>query len=141
MTLPAMFGVNSPFADLERISAAMDRQAAQLFQQAAAPSTQPAQISPAAIGTLPAGAQEYQFVSTMSGDGICSRSVEITSQGNGATPRIVTHTSGNCAVGPGLQVPAQLPTAPMAPNGPRMMMTKATGAHPSAGFVEEAALR
>jgi hypothetical protein len=148
MTLSAMLGAGSPFAELDRISAAMDSQADQLLRQAAAMAAAgPAQLNPTAIGALPAGAQEYQFVSTINGDNFCSRSVEITSQGNGAAPRVVTHTSGNCAAAPapgtpGFQMPTptQLPTAPAPSNGPRMIMTKATDAQPQAARVQEASL-
>jgi hypothetical protein len=140
MMLPSMFGTGSPFAELERISAAMDRQADQLFREAAAMSFDAAQPNLTAIGIMPAGAREYTFVSEMNGGNVCSRSMEITSTGNGSAPHVVTHTSGNCsaaAAAPGFSVPAQLPTAPAPANGPRMIMTKATGAHP---YVEEASL-
>ena len=148
MMLPTMFGTGSPFAELDRISAAMDRQAEQLLRQAAAlAASGPGQLNPTAIGALPAGTQEYQFVSTMNGGNFCSRSVEITSQGNGAAPRVVTHTSGNCAAGaapgmPELQMPTptQLPTAPAPSNGPRMIMTKATGTPSSVARVQAASL-
>jgi len=83
----------------------------------------------------------------MNGGNFCSRSVEITSQGNGAAPRVVTHTSGNCAAAaaPGMPefqtpTPTQLPTTPAPSNGPRMIMTKGTGAPSSAARVQEASL-
>jgi hypothetical protein len=138
--LPVAFGGSSPFAELERISAAMDRQADQMFREAAALSAEPAQMSQTTLASLPAGTQEYQFVSMMNGSGVCSRSVEITSAGNGAAPRVVTHTSGNCAAAPGFQVPTQLPVAPAPSNGPRMIMTNANSAHPYAGLVHEASV-
>jgi len=156
--MPSFFGPDSTFAQLERISAAMDRQADQMFQEAAALQSGVAQPNLVAISEMPAGSREYSFVSTMNGDNVCSRSMVITSTGNGAAPHVVTHTSGNCsAVGaPGYQVPAQLPAAPQLNNGPRMIMTKAVpahpytaprtvmakalGAHPYAGLVHEASL-
>jgi hypothetical protein len=66
----------------------------------------------------------------------------IISEGNGAAPHLEIHTSGNCSAlaAPGLQTPTQLPAAPAPTNGPRMIMTKATGVHPYAGRVEEASL-
>ena len=148
MMLPTMFGAGSPFAEFDRISAAMDRQADLLLRQAAAlASAGPSRLSPTAISALPAGTQEYQFVSTMNGNNFCSRSVEITSQGNGAAPRVVTHTSGNCAAAaapgtPGFQMPTptQLPTAPAPSSGPHMIMTKATGAPTPTARVQEASL-
>ena len=150
VALPSVFGAASPFAELERISAAMDREAAQMLREAAAVSAAPggAPIDVAALANLPAGSREYSFISTMNGNGVCSRSVEITAEGNGAPPRVVTHSSGNCTAAAmpgapalGTPVPTQLPTAPAPRSGPRMIMTKATGAVPAGGRIEEAALR
>lgn len=145
IAFPAMFGVGSPFAELERISAAMDRQADRLFREAAVLSAGAAQPNVTAISTLPAGTREYSFVSRATGSGVCSRSVEITAQGNGAPPHVVTHTSGNCAAAAApastYQVPTELPTAPAPTNAPKMIMTKATGARPYKGLVHEAALK
>lgn len=139
---PSLFGNGSPFAEMERISAAMDQQAAQLFREAAAIQANPGLIDVWTPGKLPPGAREYQFVSTISGNGVCSRSVEITSMGSGATPKVVSHTSGNCgAESRGFQVPTQQQLVPARDNGPKMIMTKATGVHPYAGRVQEASLR
>jgi hypothetical protein len=143
--LPPLFATTSPFADLERISAMMDRQSERMLREAAALSTGATLPNVTAVNALPAGAQEYSFVATMNGSNVCSRSVEITSQGNGAAPHVVTHTSGDCGAAaagpaPSFPVPTQLPTAPSPNNGPRMIMTKATGAQPYAARVEEASL-
>lgn len=91
--------VNSPFSMLERLSAQMDRQMAEMMRNA--PLAPPALATPggmqqAALGKLPAGSQSYSFVSSFSGGKACSRSVEITSQGAGQPPRVVSHTSGDC---------------------------------------------
>jgi hypothetical protein len=139
--LPSMFGADSVFAEMARLSAAMDRQAAQIFREAAALSAQPATINPTAIAALPASSQGYTFVSTITGNGVCTRSVEITASGNGAAPKVVSHTSGNCNAPGGLQVPAQQQPAPTPASAPNMIMTKATGASPYAGRIMEAALR
>jgi hypothetical protein len=148
ISMPTLLDPGAPFADLERISAAMDRQAARLFQEAAALSAQPdgaVPINVAAFRGLPAGSQEYSFVSMMNGNSVCSRSVEITAEGNGAAPHVVTHTSGNCSAGmaPGFGAPTQtqLPAAPAPANGPRLIMTKASTPHPESARIEEAALR
>jgi hypothetical protein len=138
---PSPFGSSSPFAEMERISAAMDRQAAAMFQQAAALSASPGLVNASTLGNLPAGSREYTFVSTMNGNGLCSRSVEITSMGNGAAPKVVSHTSGDCGAAGAFQVPTQQQIAPAPGSFPKMIMTKATGAQPSAGRIEEAALR
>lgn len=155
--MPSFFGPDDAFAQLERISAAMDRQADQMFREAAVLRSGAAQPNLTAASDMPAGSSEYSFVSETNGSNVCSRSMVITSNGNGAAPHVVTHTSGNCAAAaaPGFQVPTQLPTA--APQtGPRMIMTKAApahsytaprtvmakaqGEHPYAGLVHEASL-
>jgi len=137
-----IFGAGSPFAAFERISAAMDRQADQMLREAAALQAGAARQNPTAVSEMPAGSHAYSFVSEINGNNVCSRSMVITSEGNGAAPHVVTHTSGNCSAvaAPGLQMPTQLPAAPAPISGPRMIMTKATGAHPYAGRIEEASL-
>jgi len=140
--MPSVFGAGSAFAEMERISAAMDRQADQMLRQASAMQAGTAQPNLTTISDMPAGSRSYSFVSEMNGGNVCSRSMVITSEGNGAAPHVVTHTSGNCsaAAAPGFQTPTQLPVAPAPSSGPRMIMTKATGARPYAGRIEEAAL-
>jgi hypothetical protein len=137
-----MFGAGSPFAEMERISAAMDRQADQMLREAAALQAGVAQPNLTAVSEMPAGSRTYSFVSEMNGNNVCSRSMVITSEGNGAAPHVVTHASGNCSAvaAPGFQTPTQLPAAPAPTSGPRMIMTKATGAQQPASRIEEAAL-
>ncbi|HWB50080.1 MAG TPA: hypothetical protein VG651_13290 [Stellaceae bacterium] len=143
MMLPSLFAADAPFVEFDRIAAAMDREADRMFREAAAIAADPARLTPAATATLPAGSQEYTYVSTLTGNGVCSRSVTITAQGNGAPPRVVTHASGNCgAAGADIhQVPTQLPAAPAPSNGPHMIMTKATAPHPNPARLQEASLR
>lgn len=140
--MPAFFGAGSPFAELERISTAMDRQADRMLRAAATLAAGGGHLDLTAVGAMPAGSREYSFVSAMNGGNVCSRSMVITSQGNGAPPKVVTHTSGNCGAvsAPGIQLPTQLPAAPAPANGPRMIMTKAVGSRHLAARVEEAAL-
>ena len=97
MAMPSLFGSESPFAMMDRISAAMDRQMAAVMQSAQTlPTLNATQMTEAAMRNLPAGAQSYSFSSTLSGNGVCVRSVQITSSGNGAEPKVVSHSSGNC---------------------------------------------
>jgi hypothetical protein len=157
--ISALFGASSPFAELDRISAIMDRQAAQMLQQAAALSAQSTSLTPTMVADLPAGAQGYEFISTMDGNNVCSKSMEIISRGDGAPPKVITHSSGNCAAGPGTTQGFQVPTMvqPAVPaGGPRMIMTRATSPrsyttprtvmatgtvpHGYAGRIEEASL-
>lgn len=91
------------FAAFDRVSAAMDRQAAALLQQTAALAAQPA-ASP--------------------GYGFCEQSIQITSTGNGP-PKVVRHTSGNCAPSGGATGSVSLPAAQPLQHRGNVIMTKA----------------
>lgn len=94
----AFFGASSPFAQMERISAEMDRQMAIMLANADALAVNPGWITQVDARKLP-GTESYSFVSTMSGSGVCGRSVEITSTGNGQKPHVISHSYGNCGNG------------------------------------------
>jgi hypothetical protein len=132
----SFFGPDSPFAMMDRISADMDRQAAAMFRQvdAMAAHAQSGQPLSVGFGNMPPGGQGYSFVSSMSGNGACMRSVQITSDGSGAAPKVVRHSSGNCgpdATGGNVNsvtLPnAQLPnaSAPAPSNRPDVVWTSA----------------
>lgn len=94
---------DSPFALMQQISAEMDREAAAMMNQMdqlqsvalrqVANGGQPLEV---ALTNLPRGAQSYSVVSTLSSGGVCTQSMQITSQGPGQKPQVVTHSSGNC---------------------------------------------
>lgn len=122
------FGPNSPFALMQQISAQMDRETAAMMNeinqlQSAAFSSfaNPGPTMQAAMTNVPPGTQSYSFVSTLSPSGVCSQSMQITSNGPGQKPQIVTHSSGNCgAMGVGgptsVAAPDESPaTAPVQP--------------------------
>ena len=153
--VPALFGPGSPFAALDRISAEMDREMSAMFGQAAALSAaaQSGRLATTALRGLPPGSTGFSFVSTMSGNGVCSQSLQITSTGNGP-PHIVRHSSGNCGTaGPGTlptvsppvpapspvwtKAPAQPYAAPAPANRPDVVWTSAEGAKPYAGLVRK----
>jgi hypothetical protein len=137
--MPALSGPGSPFAMLDRLSAEMDRQAAAMFVRADALAAQArsGQLTEAAARDLPPGSESYSFVSTISGNGVCTRSVEITSQGNGTAPRVVSHSSGNCGAVPGATATIGLPAAPVPANRPDVVWASAHGSKPAAGLVRE----
>jgi len=91
----------APFADFERISAAMDRQMEAMMRQAstmaALPVSADGKIDTAAFGKMPAGTVHYSFVSTSSGNGTCSRSVQVTAFGPKQQPKVVSQSSGDCS--------------------------------------------
>jgi len=90
----------APFAMFDQIAAEIDRQTAMMMQQVSTLPLQPdvrgGKIDPAAFGTLPAGTVSYSFVSTGTGTGACSRSVQVTSFGPGRQPKVISNSSGDC---------------------------------------------
>jgi hypothetical protein len=122
--MPTLFGSNSPFAEMDRISAEMNRQAAALFRETAAIADNPNLFTRTNLANMPAGSESYTFVSTASPGGVCEESMQIIATGNGR-PRIVRHTSGDCAPVGGAGTTIGLPTAQPAPHGPHMIMTRA----------------
>jgi hypothetical protein len=130
---PTLFGADSPFAMMERISAEMDRQTVALLRQTDAAMAEARSGAPVAVALsgLTPGTESYSFVSTMSGNGVCTQSVEITSEGNGRTPRIVRHSSGNCGPAAGGSAGSvNLPAAPMPAARPDVIETRAHPARP-----------
>lgn len=94
-------GPGSPFAAMEQIPQAMDRQAEVMLRDAGARPgllTRPDLVQ-VDVGKLPPGARGFAMVSTMSGDGVCTRSLEYRSLGGGKPPQVVTRTSGACTAG------------------------------------------
>jgi hypothetical protein len=81
------------FADMDREAAAMMRQVQALQVQAASPDAKP---DLAAFAGMPAGTVSYSFVSTSDGKHVCSRSWQMTSQGVGQQPKLVSASSGDC---------------------------------------------
>jgi hypothetical protein len=139
----AFFGPASPFAELERISAAMDREAASLMRQAEMLTQTPAfaanQPIEAVLGNIPPGATSYSMVSTWSGNGVCTQSVAITTPANGGKPGVVSHSSGNCGSTPGTMGPVGTPTIPAPSHRPDILETGVHGNSAYPGLVREAA--
>jgi len=141
--MPSLFDFDAPFAELRRISAEMDRRAAQMMREAAMPSSGSPQMTGTALRDLPAGAQSYPYVSTMSGNAGCTRSVQITSTGNGA-PKVVRNSSGNCGPETGASGSASrpaevyVPTRPApVPKRPDVLWTGNEATQPYAGMVQQ----
>jgi len=90
----------APFTLFDRIAADMDRQTDMMMQQVRSLQLQPnardGKLDLAAFGALPAGTVSYSFVSTGTGTGMCSRSVQVTSFGPGQQPKVVSNSSGDC---------------------------------------------
>src|SRR6185437_7966987 len=81
------------FADMRRMSAAMDREMSDLMSRMTAPG---AAQKAGGFGAAP-GSDGYTMISTRSNGGTwCSRSVEITQAPGDKTPKVVTRSEGNC---------------------------------------------
>jgi HAMP domain-containing protein len=100
------FGAQSPFAELDRMSAAMDRQAAQMFQQIGAMQGEAFgpgdRMTTADMGRLPAGGEGYTMVETISNGQDCTQSIRYFSDGHGK-PQVQQASSGACKAVPGAQ--------------------------------------
>lgn len=136
------FWPSAPFADLDLISAAMDREAAAMMQQAdSMMQASPGNPTEVGLNRLPSGMQGYSMVSTMSGNGVCTRRVRYFSSADGK-PHFASSTSGNCS-------PGKAAGAPLPSKAPRpALKSKTSGvievnARPSAtdGSVSQANLR
>lgn len=99
--LEAAFGPASPFAEMERISAAMNARADAMMRQAAAMQA-PAPTGKGVVMTdaqgQPIGVMRYSYVSsTTSVDG-CTRTISYSSDGATADqPKVINTSSGSCA--------------------------------------------
>lgn len=100
----------APLTLFDRISADLDRQTDMMMRQVRSLQLQSnardGKIDLAAFGALPAGTVGYSFVSTGTGTGVCSQSVQVTSFGPAQQPKVVSNWSGDCR-----GTPAASPTA------------------------------
>jgi hypothetical protein len=110
------FGAESPFAEIERIQALMDRQMAAMMMQARQMQVTAMRdpLYSATFNGAPAGDNAMHFVSTLSGNNYCLRSVQVTASPNGGAPKVVSRTEGNCGGSPAPQLKA--PAATVAPS-------------------------
>ena len=96
------FGSESSFATLRRISEAMDRQAEAMLHGAntgALPLPAGWDATPVDVEKLPPGLQGFSRVSTVSGAGVCTRTLQYKSIGDGKPPQVETRVSGACPSG------------------------------------------
>jgi hypothetical protein len=110
---PAPFsGPFAPFGLFGRGAFDMQRQIDAMMRQVdamtrAAPGMGAPGLNVAAYGNAPAGTQSVTVVSTSNGAKTCTRTTEVTSQGAGKAPKVVTNVSGDCG--------AAQPSAPPTP--------------------------
>jgi hypothetical protein len=107
-------GSLSPFGLFDRSAFDIQRQIDAMMRQVDAMTKMPVAGVPgmnvAAYGNAPGGTQSVTVVSTSNGARTCTRTTEVTSQGAGKPPKVVTNVSGDCAGGAASQQPAK-PTA------------------------------
>lgn len=115
-----LFATEPSFAALERVSEAMDRQAEAMFRSVGAPSDLApggAGLTHVELGTLPPGGRSFSIVSTMTANGVCTRSVQYRSNGDGKPPQVETRLSGACAADQERPAPAAEPRSQSAQPG------------------------
>jgi hypothetical protein len=144
MPVLSMFGEDSPFAMMDRIAAEMNRRAAAMFRyaEAMADRASAGRLVETTFGVMPSRGESYSYISTVSGNGVCTQSIRITSRGDGTPPRVERHSSGNCsaaAARPGRSGVQPAPPVPAAPKQPDLILTQSTGGSPYAGMIRHAA--
>jgi hypothetical protein len=93
-----------PFADMDRMMAAMDAQMAAMMRAASTmpvvPTNADGKPDLAALQTqaqsTPGGVVSYSYYSSSTGANGCTQTVQMSSTGNGAEPKIVRTSAGNC---------------------------------------------
>jgi hypothetical protein len=87
-----------PFAEFDRIAAAMEAQHQAMMQQVAAMEQAAAQAGAngvTLVGNLPAGTQ-FSYVSSTTDANGCTRTVEYTSDGSSQQPKVTRTSAGSC---------------------------------------------
>lgn len=108
---PAPFAMSFPaFGMFDRSMFDMQRQIDAMMREVDRVARQPAGGVPgmnvAAYGNVPAGSTSVTIVSTSNGSKTCARRTEVTSQGAGKAPKVVSSVSGDCGGAPAAEKPA-----------------------------------
>jgi hypothetical protein len=121
---PAGFGMPS-FADFDRIAAGMDAQMAAMMHQAELLTRLPhgQALNQAVLKDLPPGTTSFSYVSTSSGNGVCTQVTRITRNAQDGKPQVVSQTSGDCGASSQTAAPADLKHASYQPAAPKTVRT------------------
>ena len=94
-------------AELDRISARMDRQMDAMFAHARAmeSAAQSGQLN-AAFHNMGPGMIAYSQTTTWTGNGVCTQSVRMSEPANGGKPQYVSNTTGDCGSAPAHAAPS-----------------------------------
>jgi hypothetical protein len=105
--------VVAPFGLFDRSAFDIQRQIDAMMRQVDTMAKIPIAGTPglnvAAYGNAPAGSESVTVVSTSNGSKTCTRTTEVTAQGVGKPPKVVTNVSGDC--GPASAAMPARPTA------------------------------
>jgi hypothetical protein len=105
--------VVAPFGLFDRSAFDIQRQIDAMMRQVDTMAKMPIAGTPglnvAAYGNAPAGSESVTVVSTSNGSKTCTRTTQVTAQGIGKPPKVVTNVSGDCA-----NEPAAAPARPTA---------------------------
>ena len=109
-----MAQVFAPFGMFDRSAFDMQRQIDAMMREINAVALRPAAggvpgLNVAAYGNAPAGSTSVTIVSTSNGTKTCTRRTDITSQGAGKAPKVISSVSGDC--GAAAAAPKGVPTA------------------------------
>ena len=124
----------SPFAEMERISAAMDRQMDAMMRMMGAPAfdTGPQQMLNVDMQNLPKGVQGYSFTSVTANGKTCSTAIRYLGDGS-SQPKVEKASSGDCYAVAKPSAPLKVRSAPapvvkpQAPASANIIEAKADG--------------
>jgi len=108
---PAPFAMSLPaFGMFDRSMFDMQRQIDAMMREIDRTARQPMAGTPglnvAAYGNAPAGTSSVTVISTSDGTKTCTRRTEVTSQGAGKAPKVVSNVSGDCGDAAAAEKPA-----------------------------------
>jgi len=104
VTPAPLAGPFAPFGLFDRSAFDMQRQIDAMMRQVDQMARQPVAGTPglnvAAYGNAPAGSSSVTIVTESNGSQSCTRRTEVTSQGAGKPPKVISSVSGNCGEAP-----------------------------------------
>lgn len=113
VTRAPLAGPFAPFGMFDRSAFDMQRQIDAMMRQinemARAPVAGAPGLNVASYGNVPAGSSSsVTVISTSNGDKTCTRTTEVTSQGPGKAPKVVSNVSGDCGGMPAAPSPGRV---------------------------------
>ena len=109
VTPAPMASIFAPFGMFDRSAYDIQRQIDAMMRQVDQVARQPVAGVPglnvAAYGNAPAGVNSVTIVTTSNGTQTCTRRTDVTSEGPGKAPKVVSSVSGQCGAAPAPKVP------------------------------------